>query len=242
MCVQRLPPTLIPKTINTFDDDGYPNCGWQTSIPCIGWQEANYTSTSLYFYIDPSLSTGYNYLPAIQRAFNDFNSAPAWNPYMYMRVGGGSYVGTYSATSDPHSVFLDCWNYGGTWRVYQIPGQGPGSVAHLSSQYPSDWGSYIVSTTVIMNSQITWNTNLQFSQIDYTCPSDMTADVYKAVTHETGHVVGLGHSNNVAVMVSGGYRVIDSNGDTQPVTWNSLQPDDKNGLIDIYPGTGPTNW
>ncbi len=54
-------------------------------MPCLYYPEPNHVSTTLYAYFDPSLANvgGYNFDTAVQRALNDFNNVPAFNPYVY---------------------------------------------------------------------------------------------------------------------------------------------------------------
>ncbi len=73
--------------INNWDNnhnDYY--CGTSSSRPCLYWAQPSYTSINLYAYFNPSLKTAppgsYDFTVAVNRAFSDWNSQPAWNPYL----------------------------------------------------------------------------------------------------------------------------------------------------------------
>lgn len=79
---------------------GDPNCGNTTALPCFYWQEPHYTSINLYFYMDPSLSTGaggYDFSSAVLQAFTQYNQVADWGPFMFRWLSGDpTFGGSYS--------------------------------------------------------------------------------------------------------------------------------------------------
>ncbi len=214
------------QNVNTFTCDQNGNCsgngycGQDSSHPCLYWEEAAHTSISLYFYMDPSLQNagGYNFITAIQNAFNQYNSAPAWNPYMYQwHSGNPTFGGTYTMGSLPCGVLGNTsesagslwWGYNAYWDDYE-------------------WGRWMTDTTTTFNSTVKWNSSLNWTV--NSC-SDYHADGITVATHESGHVQGLGHTGHSAIM----YPIASAT--TTP--FHTLQGDDVQGIIGIYPGIPP---
>ncbi|MEO6890871.1 MAG: matrixin family metalloprotease [Ktedonobacteraceae bacterium] len=199
--------------INNWDNN--PNdflCGTSSDHPCLYWVQPSNTSITLQAYLDSSLTIApgnYNFTVAIQRAFGDWNAQPAWNPYLN---SCGSSISCEDRSNVAYTMAdLGANVYGVTYTYY-----GP-------SQWNSRnrfWYAAITLAEVNFSSRITWNNNLQFS--------GTTADGRKVSTHETGHVLGLGHTgHSPAIMRQGA------------VTYFSVQADDLSGLKSIYPGFYP---
>jgi hypothetical protein len=154
-------------------------CGLTQQTPCLYWPEPNHKSSTIYAYLDPSLNNagGYNFVPAIQRAFGDFNNAPALNPYIY----ACNNTDCLSSTS----YAMGNLEYG-VWG--ETPYASFGGVIYTSQFYAIATGDY-----TIFSNAVSWNNNLQYSATK--------ADGRKVATHETGHMEGLGHtSHSPAVM------------------------------------------
>jgi hypothetical protein len=139
----------------------------------------------LYAYFDPSLANvgGYNFDTAVQRALNDFNAVPAFNPYVNSCYNAQCGAATSYAIGD-----LGFGIYGKTPYGYL------GSTQYSSGQY------YAIMTgnTTLFNSNewISWNNTLTWG------PEQ--ADGREVATHETGHFEGLGHTgHSPAVMQQG---------------------------------------
>lgn len=210
-------------------ENNYPNvppyCGGSSSLPCLYWAEPHNSSVNLYFYIDPSLypaQHGFDFRTSIGNAFGYYNNVTAWNPYMYTCYGGpcaNNAVGSYEAgsTSDPTWI---C----GSSIVYAFTAFPTlGNVEHSGSLYYQ----FIEATDTQFNPEpyFYWNTSLLWGG---NC-SHYDADARKVVTHETGHVIGLGHTGHVAVMHQG------------PENFYTLQPDDISGIQSIYNGSSPSS-
>lgn len=212
-----IPSLAWTQVFNDFDSGGSGYCGGSTTYPCVFWQEAHYTSITLYSYFDPSVDNdNYSFTTAINRAFSDFNAVPAYNPYTYQctnRPGCGTNV-YYGSTG------LGCGVYGSTtWPVLS------------SIEYSSSVGYYQFAREVVVyfntNSLVSWNNSLTWSFNAQTCA--VQADGRKVSTHETGHLMSLGHTSYTAVMHQG------------PENFYSLQSNDIQGLEAIYTGTQPSS-
>lgn len=212
----------------TQELNDYPNvppfCGGNSSLPCYYWAEPHNSSVSLYFYIDPSLypSRGFDFRTDISNAYGYYNNVVAWNPYMYTCYGGpcaNNAVGSYELgnTSDP------TWTCGSS-IVYAFTSYSVlGSVEHAGSLYYQ----FIEGTDDQFNpeSYFHWNNNLNWGG---GC-SGYNADARKVVGHESGHVIGLGHTGHTAIMHQG------------PENYYTLQSDDITGIQNIYNGSSPSN-
>lgn len=202
---------------NDFDTGGSGYCGGSSTYPCLFWQEANYTSTTVYSYFDPSIDQGYQYsfTTATNRAFSDFNAAPAYNPYTYQCSTIGCENNIYAGAD---------WGGCGAWAGTSFNSLG-------SIQYNGAVGYYqfIRSAYVYYNidTNIAWNNNLTYMYDGSRCVQ--AADGRKVATHETGHVFSLGHTAYTAVMHQG------------PEPFYSLQSNDIAGLQAIYTGTSPAS-
>lgn len=187
-CFMLVSQSVFAWTWRENNWDSNPNdyqCGNTSSTPCLYWPEPGHVSSSIYAYFYPSLNNvgGYNFTTAVQRALNDFNNAPALNPYVYSCT---------NATG-----CLDSTSYSIGDLGYAVYGQTPygtiGAIQHSSQYY-----SVMSGNGTIFNSSryISWNNNLVFSATQ--------ADGRKVATHETGHMEGLGHtSHNPAIMRQG---------------------------------------
>ena len=205
------------QLFNDFDTGGSGYCGGSTTYPCLFWQEANWTSTTLNASIAPSADgDNYSMTTAINRAFGDFTAAPAYNPYINQCTSGTS-CGTVAYYG---SLNLGCGVYAGT----SFPQLG-------TIEYSSGIGYYQFATLaqVAFNTApyMSWNNSLDYSYDASSCT--FNADGRKVATHETGHVMGLGHTSYTAVMHQG----------AEP--FYSLQSNDIQGLQAIYTGTSPSS-
>jgi hypothetical protein len=214
LIVNALPSFAWTQEFNAFDTGGTPYCG-SSSYPCAFWQEPNYTSTSFNGYIDSSVdSDNYDFGTALNGAFSNFNSAPAYEPYIYSCYRDGCGPVSYYGSS------LGCGIYGET----TFPSLGP-------VEYGSKWGYYrfFKYDVVYFNTspQAHWNNTLTWSFNSQTCV--FQADGRKVATHETGHVMSLGHTSYTAVMHQG------------PENFYKLQSNDIQGLQAIYNGTSPSS-
>lgn len=208
-------------------------CGNDPSQPCLLWQEPRNTSIKLYFYMDPSLTTalGVNFVPVIQSAFDQYNKILAWSPFLYQWRSGDPTVGG-SYTMLPASSFPACDVYAGTFSPSgQIPSGDVGPLEHglNPARGVVEYYQFILYPPVSFNANIHWNTNMQYSD-DGNC--NVSADAKKVAAHETGHVMGLGHTYKTNPDGSP-YPAIMHQG---AVPWNTLQPDDIGGVAGIYPG------
>lgn len=207
----------------------YPNvppfCRGSSSLPCYYWAEPHNTSVSLYFYIDLSLypaQHGFDFRNDISNAFGDYNGVLAWNPYMYTCYGGpciNNVVGSYELgnTSDP------TWTCGSS-VVYAFTNYTSlGNVEYSNGLYYQ----FIQSTDDQFNpeSYFYWNNTLTWGG---SC-SHYNADARKVVAHESGHVIGLGHTGHTAIMHQG------------PENFYKLQSDDIAGIQYIYNGSSPSS-
>jgi Matrixin len=201
---------------NDYDQGGSGYCGGSTTYPCFFWQEAHNTSITLYSYFDPSVDNdSYSFTTAINRAFGDFNAAPAYNPYTYQcvnRVGCG--------TNAYFGASLGCLVYGQT--TFPILG----AIEHSTSvgYYRFIREAYVYFNT---SSAAHWNNSVYWAYNGITCV--FNADGRKVSTHETGHLMALGHTGYVAVMHQG------------PESYYALQINDIQGLEAIYSGSSPSS-
>ncbi len=131
-----------------------------------------------------------------------------------------SAVGVYKlgSTSDP------TWNCTSMGIIYAftLP-TALGPVEHSGSLYYQ----FIESTDVEFNPQpyFHWHNSITWGG---DC-SSYNADAIKVVTHESGHVIGLGHTGHTAIMHQG------------ELTYNTLQADDIAGIQAIYDGNSPAS-
>ncbi len=199
---------------NNFDTGGTVYCGSSSSLPCILWQEPNYTSISIYAYINPSIHSA-TWDSAIQLGFDSFNSAPAWNPYMYECFTAGCGPVTYKKAT------IDCHDYATTETT-----------PYLSPPFQANgyWTAYITGAVVTFGAHVSWNTSYIWTTFSDEVPlcTGLQADIRVVATHETGHVVGLGHTTHSPAAMR-----------TGPHNYYTLQSDDIAGLQYIYPGYLP---
>lgn len=212
MLISTQPALAWTHLVNAYDSGLSYVCGFSTGLPCLYWPEPNHVSSTVYAYLDPSISNvgGYNFNPAVTRAFGDFNNnVPAFNPYMYQCSGSAC----ANAQVTYHIADLGYGVCGQTDNDY-------GSVQHASGQYYA-----ILTGGDVMFNTPTWtsyNNTLTFT--DGQCDGRATA------THETGHVEGLGHTgHSPAIMRTDGTGM----------TYYSLQQDDIDGLVAFYTGYIP---
>ncbi len=184
--VSTQPARAWTHRINNWDSNPSDyTCGYSTSVPCLYWPEPNHVSSTIYALLDGSLINvgGYNFDPAVTRAFGDFNGVPAFNPYMYA---------CYDLTCNFQvSYSIGDLGYG----VYGMTPYGNyGSITQASGQYYAISGANYV--TFNSSTWISWNNSLIFS--------DTQADGRKVATHETGHVQDLGHTGHTPAIMHQG--------------------------------------
>jgi hypothetical protein len=213
------------ENFTSFDYDGNPYCGQVSAYnpsthrgPCLFWQEPHNTSITIQAYLNPALNLGYyDFNPAVTRAFTDINAVPNWGPYMsacYTNNCAANAPGNYSTGSQP------CYVYGTT--TYSGL-----SASEYTTTNGIGWYQFEQYIPVVFNSYASgWNNNLYYATY-MNC--DFAADGRKVATHESGHVQGLGHTLNTAVMHQG------------PEAFYALQSDDVAGLKAIYPGNQPSS-
>jgi hypothetical protein len=220
--------TARPAFAWTQEFNNYPTvppyCGGNSGQPCLYWKEPHNSSVSLTFYIDLSLyQGGFDFRTAINDAFSAYNGVKAWNPYMYTCYGGpcaNSAVGDYKLGTKGDSTWT-CGSMGITYAFTRFVLLGP--VEHSGSLYYQ----FIEDTNAEFNpeSYFHWYNSMTWGG---DCTS-YKADAIKVVMHESGHVVGLGHTGHTAIMQQGEVRL------------ESLQPDDTAGLQFIYDGNSPSS-
>jgi hypothetical protein len=175
---------------NQFDQTGSGSgvCGNSSTYPCAYWQEPHYTSITLIFLMDPSLTSsqthGYDFPTAIQGAFTQWNNAPAWNPYSTQCFNTCQYIsGFYYMTS------YTCGLYALTSLTEGSPKYG-----YNPQRGGNEWYTFITySTTGFNNTVVSWNNNGDWSG---SCSSGLHADGGATALHETGHVMSLGHTGD----------------------------------------------
>lgn len=171
---------------NSWDTGGTAYCGTASNSPCVYWAQPSNTSIKLYVYFDASLKSApgnYDFTVAINRAFSDWNSQSAWNPYM-----NGCYV---SRCENAGEYIMGNLGY----AIYGATDFGTLGTSKWNSTN-SFWYAPFQYETVYFNTQITWNNSLSFS--------DTTADGRKVSTHETGHFLGLGHTAHTPAIMHQG--------------------------------------
>ncbi|HEY7124459.1 MAG TPA: matrixin family metalloprotease [Ktedonobacterales bacterium] len=193
----------------TFDSDGNPNCGRNSSLPCILWQEPPNTSITIYAYMDPSIqSTLWD--DAIQLGFTSYNGVLAWNPYMQECLTVGCGPTTYLKGPIPCQFFART-----------------NTDAFLSAPFytGSYWKAYITGGTVTFNDQVSWNTQWMWVTFDenHGLCNGLKADIREVSAHETGHLQGLGHTKHSPALM-----------ETGPQNFWTVQSDDVAGLQYIY--------
>jgi len=201
------------QIMNNFDSGGNTTCGFDSTHPCIFWDEPANTSITVYQRLDSTLNQGsYDFTTPVENAFVDFNNVAAYNPFFNYCFTTSCGSGVFASGS------LGCLVYGSTsWNK----GSSTYS-AKLAGYY-----AFFTSTAVTFNnnSVASWNNTLTWSSNAMTCA--FQADGRKVATHETGHTQSLGHTSHTAVMHQG------------PENFYTLQSDDIAGLQVIYPGTLP---
>jgi hypothetical protein len=219
---------------NPYSDrgSGSTDCGLTKTSPCLYWQEPHYTSINTYYYFDPSLQNvgGFNFVPEILQAFTQFNQVPAYNPYMYQWQPGDPTVGgSYTVES------LICGAFGVTYldndpTHYTTPKQG-----YNPQRGKTEWYAFILYPPVSFSSysQVIWDTNGDWSG---SCPGPLHADARTVATHETGHVIGLGHSTFDPSVHPGDPLTIMNHHAAMVYQLYQLQTNDLQGIEAIYRG------
>jgi hypothetical protein len=218
LLISSTPALAWSQLLNNYDQGGSGYCGGSSTYPCLFWQEPHSTSITIYSYFDPRVDDdNYSFTTAINRAFGDFNAAPAYNPYTYQcvnRVGCGTnaYYGSTTAFNCGELAFT-------TFPIL-------GAIEHNTSV---GYYQFIREANVTFNtsSLAHWNNSLSWSFNPTTCA--FNADGRKVATHETGHLMALGHTGYTAVMHQG------------PENFYALQTNDLQGLENIYTGSSPSS-
>lgn len=215
----RIPSALAWTHLeNRFDDTNGADyaCGTQ-AYPCLYWAEPNGGSSTQHACVtnalENSLPGGYNFKPAIQLAMDEWNAAPALNPYLIITVDN---VSLPSCGQVPIVYFAGVMPNG--W--YGATSNGWNNAANpVNGQY---YG--------IMNeAQVEFNVNVTYNNSFVWGPQN--ADGRVVAVHETGHVEGLGHTHHLPAIMA-----------PNPSTgqhYYTLQADDIAGIQAIYTGTIP---
>jgi hypothetical protein len=154
---------------------------------------------------------------------NALNSANEWNAlgaafqYTVQIVPGGP-------TTNPCNI-CGPQGYNPVFFATSVCGQGFGDiVAETNNCW--DQNRNMINAPVFVNSAVPWSA--------YDGPLQPVNDIRRILLHEFGHVLGLGHPDqanppqNVAAIMNS----VES--DTY-----TLQPDDKNGILSLYPNSAP---
>ena len=154
---------------------------------------------------------------------NALNSANEWNAvgaafqYTVQIVPGGP-------TSNPCNV-CGPQGYNPVLFATSVCGQGFGDIVAQTNNC-WDQNNNMINAPVFVNSGVPWSA--------YDGPLQPVNDIRRILLHEFGHVLGLGHPDqanppqNVAAIMNS----VES--DTY-----TLQPDDKAGILFLYPDTAP---
>lgn len=219
--------------LNNFDSDHTDfYCGKSQTKPCLAWFQPYHQSITLYAYFDPVLKTAsagfgngyYDFTVAINQAFTDWNSQPAWNPYL---VSCGSSASCEASADVSYSMaplgqytwgYTDVTDYYGTVSCFNTPASTGISTCNGSPGY---WYAALYYVPVYFSTDDYWDSSNLYGK--------MEADGIKVATHETGHLLGLGHTGHSPAIMRQGQ-----------VSYESVQPDDFNGLWSIYPGYYPS--
>jgi hypothetical protein len=190
------------QLVNQFDQTGSGSgqCGNDSSHPCLYWQEPHYTSINLSFIMDPSLNSSqsgyYNFDIAIGNAFNQFINVPAWNPYMYECFDlCSTSVGDYHMTN-----MLSCGTAAYTHYYW-----GNVEYGYNPQRGGNEYYTFFYWVDVEFSSSVVWNNNLDWSG---DCPH-LHWDGRSAALHESGHVIGLGHTNDCPSIMNTGCYIIN---------------------------------
>ncbi len=216
--------------LNNFDSN--PNdflCGKSQTSPCLAWFQPYHQSITLSAYFDPALHTAislfggyYDFTVAIDQAFTDWNSQPAWNPYL---VSCGSSTSCEANANVSYSMadlgqfvwgYTDDIDFYGTVSCFNTPAS-----TTTCNGSPGYWYAAFYYVPVYFNTEMSWDSSNQYGK--------MNADGIKVATHETGHLLGLGHTGHSPAIMRQGQ-----------VSYESVQADDFNGLWSIYPGYYPS--
>lgn len=187
-----------PAAAYTLQRNNYPSapvgCDNSPAYPCIEWPRlSNGLSSTTYIYLDASLTsiTAVNMKQDARDAFGRWNSAPANSPWLResSTLSGSS---GYSSYGYPTLIYAD---FGLPFGVY----------ASTIDLTPNDFNSGIPDRYTIVVSQVevsqsvAWNHSFNYACTSSPCHSDSR----KVVTHELGHLLGLGHTGHTAVMQQG---------------------------------------
>lgn len=214
---------LLNPFSKTFMGTGY--CGMDQDHPCLYWKEPHNTSINLYFYEDPSLWNGFDLRPGLTTASQTWNAAPAWNPYIYFcnPCSQGTSGLVAKSSTMPCSVPADTstyYKYGTVEVGYNIPGGG--------KPWTQIYYTFITTTSTYFNQYIQWNWD---GNIDagWSC-SNTYADGRNVATHESGHILGIGHTGDQTALMWFGTQ-----------SFYQLQSQDLQAVENIYPGNQPSS-
>jgi hypothetical protein len=156
---------------------------------------------------------------------NALNSANEWNAvgaafqYTVQIVPGGP-------TTNPCNI-CGPQGYNPVFFATSVCGQGFGDIVAQTNNCWDPNTNDMINASVFVNSNVPWNA--------YDGPLQPPVnDIRRILLHEFGHVLGLGHPDqanppqNVAAIMNS----------TESDTY-TLQPDDKAGILFLYPNTAP---
>jgi hypothetical protein len=217
--------------LNNYDSNPHDFlCGTSTTSPCLAWFQPYHQSITLYAYFDPVLKTAtgqfgagpYDFTVAINQAFTNWNKQQAWNPYL---VSCGSSTSCEASANVAYGMadlgpgtwgYTDVLDFYGTVSCFNTPAS-----TTTCNGSPGYWYAAYYYVPVYFNSTFAWDSNMQWGTRE--------GDGITVATHETGHLLGLGHTGHSPAIMRQG-----------PLNYESVQPDDFNGLWSIYPGYYPS--
>jgi hypothetical protein len=179
-------------------------------VPCPGPRWASHGAT-----LQISLGTS-SFNQAALNAANDWSAVGAAFQYVVQFASG-----------QPSNVCSTCGpqNYNPVFFANSVCGLGFGDIV-AQANICWDQHNNIVNGPVFVNSTVSWGV--------YDGPfAPPINDLHRVLLHEFGHVLGLDHPNQLGQTVA----AIMNSGESDT---DSLQADDRAGIISLYPNTAPS--